>query len=98
MSIHFSDKVRLKLAVKHNIQPHEVEECFCNREKGFLTDTREDHKTNPPTQWFIAETDYGRELKVVFILMDNGEIFIKSAFTPNAIEKDIYDRHATTSG
>lgn len=60
MELNISDKVKQKLAAKHNVLVEEIEQCFCNREKGFLMDTREEHASDPPTQWFIAETDYGR--------------------------------------
>ncbi|OCH26641.1 ADP-ribosyl-(dinitrogen reductase) hydrolase [Aliivibrio fischeri] len=83
----------MKLIHKHNVNISEVEECFSNREYGFLEDTREQHKTNPPTQWFIAETDYGRKLKVIFIEFD-GHIELKTAYEPNQIELDIYEKHA----
>lgn len=67
MALVISSKVRLKLADKHNVTELEIEECFANRSGVFLEDTREGHKTELPTQWFIAETDSRRKLKVVFI-------------------------------
>ena len=67
MNLNVSTKVRQKLADKHGVQVDEIAQCFCNRENGYLKDTREDHQTNPPTLWFIAETDYNRKLKVEFI-------------------------------
>lgn len=94
MKLNVSTKVKQKLAEKHSVQIEEVEQCFCNREKGCLIDTREDHKTDPPTQWFIAENDYGKKLKVVFIQEKNGSISLKSAFIPNSQELAIYKRHA----
>lgn len=94
MNLNISPKVRQKLAAKHNVEIHEVEQCFCNREKGFLKDTREDHKTDPPTLWFIAETNFGRKLKIIFIILEDKSVSIKSAFPPNDIELKIYSRHA----
>lgn len=44
----------------------------------------------PPTQWFIAETNQGRLLKIVFIEFDSGEICIKTAYEPNKKEQEIY--------
>ncbi|MDE1255102.1 hypothetical protein L9W76_18455 [Vibrio aestuarianus] len=85
--------IKAKLKVKHGVSISEVEECFSNREKGFLEDTREQHKTNPATQWFIAETDYGRKLKVVFIEFPD-RIELKTAYSPNEIEIEIYEKHA----
>jgi len=61
-----------KLEYKHRVKVDEVWECFLNRDRDFLEDTRLDHRTNPPTLWFIAETHKGRKLKVVFIELING--------------------------
>lgn len=83
-----------KLGQKHKVTRSEVEECFLNRTKGLLADTRINHKTNPPTQWFIAETDKGRRLKIVFIKLTDGTYEIKTAYEPNRIEVDIYDKFA----
>jgi hypothetical protein len=84
-----SVKIREKLASKHNVSPDEVAQCFANRVGKFLLDTREKHASNPSTHWFIAETDYGRKLKVVFV-PSQGDIYIRSAFSPNAEELRIY--------
>jgi hypothetical protein len=48
-------------------------------------DTREQHQSDPPTRWFISETDYGRKLKIVFINTDLG-IVIRTAYDPNSEE------------
>ncbi|WP_261977799.1 ADP-ribosyl-(dinitrogen reductase) hydrolase [Marinobacter sp. F3R11] len=71
----------------------EVQECIANRTGKFLEDMREDHKSDPPTQWFIAETDSGRQLKIVFILKD-GDVVVKTAYVPNEDEKRIYIKYA----
>lgn len=83
-----------KLDVKHHVTRSEVEECFYNRLKGLLEDTREQSKTNPPTMWFIAETDDERLLKVVFIELDDGTYAIKTAYEPNNDEVNIYEKYA----
>ncbi|HEY9786574.1 MAG TPA: hypothetical protein V6D17_14300 [Candidatus Obscuribacterales bacterium] len=74
----------------------EVEECFLNRTKGFLEDTRTDHLTEPPTRWFISRTDRGRVLKVVFIEQPGQVYELKTAFEPSADEERIYDKYAQT--
>lgn len=79
-----------KLWVKHGVDRREVEQCFENRIGTFLEDAREDHRTDPPSLWFIAPTNKGRMLKIVFMFVD-GNIHIKSAFEPNAAETSIYD-------
>ena len=102
MNLNLSSKVRSKLHDKHRVSEEEIIQCFCSREKGYLLDEREGHKTTPPTRWFIAETDYGRLLKVACVFEEtqneNGErniqIHIKSAYEPNDIEISIYNRKA----
>jgi len=91
MEPYFSDSVLLKLTKKHNVSVGEVIECFANRRGPSLTDTRVDHRTDPPTRWFIAETDMGRKLKVVYMVVDNS-FEVKTAYPPNQVELDIYTR------
>lgn len=93
-SLRISQGVIQKLLQKHNVTRNEIEECFLNRIKGMLTDTRLNNQTNPPTQWFIAETDKGRKLKVVFMKLTNGTYEIKTAYDANQIEVNIYDKYA----
>ena len=88
-----SKKIEVKLRTKHSIEPAEVEECFYNRTKGSLIDNRENHKTKPPTEWFIAKTDNERLLKVIFVL-ENGKIYIKSCFDADSASIRIYERKA----
>ena len=83
-----------KLKSKHNVSVDEVFECFLNRTKGLLEDTRVNHKTNPPTLWFIAETDRARRLKIVFIQIVNGEYEVKTVYEPNDVEIKIYEQYA----
>ena len=82
MSIVISQKICAKLAVKHNVTPEEVEQCFTNRNGKIIRDRREEHAANAPTLWFIAETHYGRKLKVVFI-NEKGNNYVRTAFEPS---------------
>jgi len=93
-NIKISKRITEKLLNKHQVTTTEVFECFFNRTKGLLEDARVDHKTNPPTLWFIAETDHSRLLKIVFIELPNGAYEIKTAYTPNDNEVKIYERYA----
>jgi hypothetical protein len=93
MKIVITGRIRTKLKEKHNVEPEEVEQCFGNRLGRFLEDTREAHRTSPPTQWFIAETDSGRKLKIVFVNDVNG-LEIKTAYEPNDIEEKIYEKYS----
>lgn len=92
MGIKISDQISKKLFVKHNVTNEEVEQCFANIEGKFLLDNREEHQSNPPTLWFIACTNQGRKLKIVFI-PENGDIYLRSAFTPNDTEIFIYEKN-----
>lgn len=93
MAIKISQDVLDKLQEKHQVTSSEVNECFLNRTDGLLKDDREKHKTNPPTMWFIAETNKKRLLKILFIQIGH-DIHIKSAFEPNAEELRIYKKYA----
>lgn len=92
MPLVISPKVRIKLAERHHVTQDEIEQCFANRTGQFLEDTREDHATDPPTQWFISETDSGRTLKVVFI-HDNNDIIIRTTYESNAEQRRIYNKY-----
>jgi|SRR5690348_3118812 len=85
MSIEFARDVISKLRDKHNVTQKEVIECFANGEAIYLMDTAEDHRTDPPTQWFMAPTNHGRMLKVCFIRKDD-DVVIKTAFEPSSIK------------
>lgn len=83
-----------KLRQKHNVSEREVIECFGTRKKTALIDNREEHRTDPPTRWFIAETDAGRRLKVLYIRLSPTEVVIRTAYEPNADEERVYSEKA----
>ncbi len=86
-----SDTVLSKLKASHGVVRNEVEQCFLNRTGKLLVDTRAVNRTNPPTLWFIAYTNRGRALKVVY--MQKGEVVeLKTAYEPNSVEQRIYAR------
>jgi len=87
-----SSAVLVKLRDKHRVTVREIEQCFENKCGVYLEDDREDHQTDPPTLWFIAPTNRDRLLKIVFIFID-GNVHIKSAFEPIAVELAIYQQH-----
>lgn len=91
MALLISAKISEKLASKHHVSEEEVAQCFANRTGNFLFDTRENHASDPPTMWFISETDYGRKLKIVFV-PKNGDIYLRTAFAPNPDELRIYEK------
>ncbi|WP_206737671.1 hypothetical protein, partial [Klebsiella pneumoniae] len=91
-TIVISKEIEEKLTTKHKVTKKEVHESLANLNGNMLIDNREQHKTNPPTNWFIAETNQRRELKVCFMTID-GDIHIKTAFETNEIERKIYATH-----
>lgn len=92
MAIQISSKTREKLASKHNVSEEEVAQCFANRVGNYLLDTREDHASDPPTLWFVSETDHGRKLKIVFVHRD-GNIYLRTAFLADEKAIRIYDKY-----
>ena len=94
MAILINKKIREKLAdANHRVDEQEIIECFANRTAGFLTDSREEHKTDPETLWFVAETDYGRKIKIMFV-PNAGNIYIKSAYPATEQIQRIYSAKA----
>ncbi len=92
MALSISRNVRQKLANKKPpVAEEEIEQCFANRTANYLEDVREDHKSDPPTQWFIAETDFGRTLKIAFI-QKGDDMIIRTAYDPNREELRIYKK------
>ena len=92
-----SQTVRAKLAAKDPpVSESEIEQCFANRVGKLLIDTRAKNGTNPYTRWFIAETDFGRKLKVCFIPLESGTV-VKTAYDPNVREISIYTRYGESS-
>jgi hypothetical protein len=93
MPIIISDDIRDKLSGKHGITRKDITQCFDNIEGGLLEDTREDHKSNPPTMWFISSTNNGKLIKIAYIQYDD-DIVIKTAYEPNETEIYIYKKYA----
>lgn len=90
--LNITPDIHKKLKERHKVKESEIEECFLNREKAHLIDTREEHETDPPTKWFIAETDTGRLLKIMWINDDVLGVTIKSAYEPSQKAIDLYNR------
>ena len=89
LGLTISDNILYKLESVHNVQPREIEQCFLSREGVSLVDDREEHRTDPPTKWFLAYTNDNRLLKVVYVWKKD-ECYIKSAFEPNDKEIEIW--------
>lgn len=91
MAIRISERVLRKLEEKHQVTEKEVQQCFENRTGLLLEDSREDHRTDPPTLWFLAPTNNRRLLKVCYVQVGNDQE-IKTVFEPNETEMRIYRR------
>lgn len=89
-SIIISATVSSKLEQKHGVTREEVSQCFDNRCGMSLIDDREDHRRDPPTLWFVAETRVGRLLKIVFQVRD-GNMHVITAYEANETEIRIYE-------
>lgn len=96
MTVVISQKIREKLLSKHHVSEDEVAQCFANCDGTFLKDPREAHASDPPTLWFVSETDHGKKLKIAFILKE-GKNYIRTAYPPNADEIRIYKKYAGQS-
>lgn len=85
-----SKKTLEKLRDKHRVALRDIEQCFDNRAGGFEKDNREQHRSNPPTQWFISATNQNRLLKICFIRRGSA-IHIRTAYEPNEEEVFLYE-------
>lgn len=92
MKLIISSNVRKKLADQdHQVTEDEIRQAFANRVEIMVKDTRARHRTNPSTLWFVAETDFGRKLKVMLIPHANGDVEIKSAYSATVEVQGIYN-------
>ena len=93
LKIRISPEVLQKLKEKHHVDEREVSQCFMNRDGDFLEDLRPEHLTKPLTEWFVAETNKRRRLKVVFVQVGN-DIDLKSCYDADEESIAIYDANA----
>lgn len=87
-----SEKILAKLTNRHKVTEREVEQCFENIDGPLLIDSREDHKSDPPTLWFISRTNKNRLLKVAYI-QRGASIYLRTCYEPNDAEMQIYSSH-----
>lgn len=90
-SLNISDTVLKKLDEKHGVCRREVEQCFENLDGPLLIDDREDHRSDPPTLWFLARTNRNRLLKVVYI-QRGSKVNLRTCYEPNDVEIAIYEQ------
>ena len=89
-NLEVSEFILEKLRSKHHVERREVEQCFENMSGPLLIDNREDHRSDPPTLWFLSRTNKGRRLKVVYI-QTSSTIRLRTCYEPNDVEIAIYD-------
>lgn len=95
MGLIISPDVRKKLKdPDHNVSDLEILECFANRGPKECFDTRAHHRTNPPTRWFVSETDHARRLKIMYVLLASGDVEIKSAYEATDDVTRIFRKYA----
>lgn len=76
-----------------NVTSKEVHECFANHCGPYAFDGRPQHldENGQPSPWFVASTNHGRCLKIMFVLR-NGDIFLKSAYPATPGVQELYRR------
>ncbi len=95
MKLIISPKIREKLADNdHLVSEDEIRECFGNLKHRPILDTREQHRTDPLTRWFVSETDGGRMLKIMYVPVPGVGIVIKSAYNATELIQSLYKKHA----
>ncbi|KAB7769326.1 ADP-ribosyl-(dinitrogen reductase) hydrolase [Xanthomonas maliensis] len=87
-----SEETRAKLGTKHDVGEPEVHQCFANITGKLLIDNRDEHRSDPPTLWFIAPTNRGRLLKVCYV-SKGGYFYLRTCYPPNEAELAIYRKH-----
>lgn len=91
LRIFISNAVKVKLQNKHKVNPEWISGCFRNRRRDYMIEVREEHRTWPPTQWFIAEYEPEKQLKICFVYLEaDRAIVIKTAYPPSEKELEIY--------
>jgi uncharacterized DUF497 family protein len=89
MAIIISPTILAKLLEKHGVTEQEVQQCFENRTGSLLYDLREQHRTDPLTEWFIAYTNKAKLLKICFV-PERGNQYVRTAFPPDDAALHIY--------
>ncbi len=88
MYLYVTKNVENKIKEFHNVEVIEAEEAFANFNGRMLQDDRLQHKTKPPTYWFLSTTFDGRLLKLV-VKIDFA--FLKTAYKPSEEEIIYYE-------
>jgi len=75
----------------HGVTPREALEAFANH-RGLVLETRPNHQRDYSVYYFVAETDHGRELKVVVAdKTELDDLILVTAFNANDKWKANYE-------
>lgn len=89
-----SEAIIGKIQSKHGVDFLEAEEAFNNFVGYPLEDTREEHKSKPPTLWCLSETYEGRLLKLVYIQYDDQQLAVlRTAYEPDDNEVELWNEN-----
>lgn len=80
-----------------SVTEREVRECFMAWDGRFCYDMKEEHRTDPPTRWFVCESHIGRLLKIMYV-EDEEHVYLKSAYLATGEVKRIFDKYAQDQG
>jgi hypothetical protein len=95
MFLHVSEFVEQKIKEFHNVTVIEAEEAFTTFNGKMLEDDRVEHRTKPPTYWFLSETFDGRLLKIVVkIIWEKQIAFLRTAYEPSDEEINFYEERS----
>lgn len=88
-----TDKIKKKLKEKHGLDWSEVLGVWQSFNGTTLEDDREEHRTDPPTQWFVH-----KGIKIVFLeqVAVPNVCILKSAFAANEKEKQLYSKYGVS--
>lgn len=93
----FAESIKEKLSQKiPPVSVVEVEEAFSQWDGWWVEDDRHEHRSDPPTYWFLAETFDGRLLKVVIKpLKNSNRAYVRTAYDADTMEIYVYEKQAT---
>jgi hypothetical protein len=66
-------------------------------EGAFCQDSREEHKTDPVTRWFVGESHTGRKIKIIYV-EDEEHVYLKSAYLATDEVQRIFHKYAIPQG